>query len=120
MATKNVRDLLSRFAAEESRFLDGEFLAPQIPGAKVCVRIAGAVCTLRAQPAGFEGWGVFCPTSFREAHLVRVATLAERKRYLSRLPQLRLIVGTRRGSQWFAYKANSSRNKIDDGAVAED
>ena len=56
--SKPVRELLDKLAAAEREFRGREFLAPVIRGAGVRVRIAGVICHLRVEPAGFEGWGI--------------------------------------------------------------
>src|SRR6516165_1411317 len=113
--SREVTDALSRLAAAEEQFLACEFLAPVISGGTVQVRIAGVICTLRIQPADFEGWGVFRPTSHSEAKLVRQANLAERQRYLELFPLVRLILAGRQEEQWLALPAHraDSRFQID-------
>jgi hypothetical protein len=112
---QNLTDALSRLAAAEDQFLACEFLAPVIFGGTVQVRIAGVICTLRIQPAEFEGWGVFRPVSHSDARLVRQANLSERQLYLELFPLVRLIVAGRREEQWLALPAHraDSRFQID-------
>jgi hypothetical protein len=108
----HVTDALSRLAAAEERFLASEFLAPVIRGGQVQVRIAGVICTLRIRPAGFEGWGVFRPTSHSDAALVRQPKLAERQRYLELFPLVRLILAGTREEQWFALPAHRADSRF--------
>src|SRR5437762_3280165 len=54
--TRYVHDLLDRLAAEEGRFLAGEFLAPAVRGGVAHLRVGGARCGFerpdgRADPA---------------------------------------------------------------------
>jgi hypothetical protein len=106
---------LNKLAAAEERFLASEFLSPVVRGGQVQVRIAGVVCTLRIQPADFQGWGVFRPASYSEAALVRLAKMAERARYLELFPLVRLILTAKQGDDWLALPAHQSdtRFKID-------
>ena len=116
--SKPLTDALNRLAAAEERFLASEFLAPVIPGGKVQVRIAGVICTLTIQPADFEGWGVFRPTSYSTATLVRPAQLAERARYLELFPLLRLILTGKQEGQWLAIPAHRADSRFEiDGTV---
>ncbi len=117
----DVRQLLGRLAGEEERFLQGEFLAPAVPGGVVQVRIGGVVCRVRIEPADFEGWGVFRPASMTLARLVRQAGLAERRRYLDLFPLVRLIVCRRIGRRWHGTAASlgDGRFRIDGLAPIE-
>ena len=91
-ARPNFDDALTRLARAEDAFLGQQFLAPVLRGRGVRVRIAGVVCALAVEPADFEGWGVFRPTSHTRARLERNASMAERRRYLDLLPAVRLII----------------------------
>src|SRR5262249_40183823 len=106
--SKHFDDALDRLAAAEERFLATEFLAPAIRGGWVNGRLPGGVCTLRIQPADFEGWGLFRPASHAEATLVRAAKLAERARYLALFPLVRLILAGKRDAEWLALPAHGA------------
>lgn len=108
----DVRQLLSRLAAEEDAFLHREFMAPALPGGSIRVRIAGAVCRIRVEPSDFAGWGVFQPLSHTEAILVREATLSERRSYLQLFPTIRLIVCRRVGQLWYGSAASFGDRRI--------
>jgi hypothetical protein len=103
---------LGRLANAEDRFLSGEFLAPVVRGASVQIRIAGVVCRMAIEPRDYEGWGVFRPLSLDAARLVREAGLAERQRYLSLFPRVRLIVCRRQGEEWLAVQAHRGDARI--------
>lgn len=112
MATsRNVRDLLNRLAAEESRFLAADFLAPALGSGVVFVRLAGIVCRLRVDE-NFSGWGVFRPADTTTARLVRLATLTERRRYLHALPSRRLILCRREHRRWLAWPAHRADHRF--------
>jgi hypothetical protein len=106
---------LERLAIAEERAFSAGFLAPVLRRGTVQVRIAGVVCRLRVDPASFEGWGIFRPTSATEARLVRPAGLHERRRYLELLPLLRMIVCLRERGAWLAVPARraDARFRID-------
>jgi hypothetical protein len=111
-SSKRLDDMLNRLAAAEEQFLAGEFLAQKFHGSQVQLRIAGIVCRLKAEPADFEGWGVFRPTSHSTARLLRPATLAERQRYLRLFPLLRLILCQRQPEHWFAVPAHQADTRF--------
>lgn len=90
--TRNISNLLSSLAKQEDAFLRVRFLAPVAGEGHVQVRIAGVICRLQIRPRRFAGWGVFAPSSYTEAVLDRVATMAERQAYLRLWPAARLIV----------------------------
>jgi hypothetical protein len=103
---ERLHDALERLSAAEAQALAAEFLAPMVRRGTVQVRIAGVVCRLKVYPVGFEGWGVFRPTSSTEARLIRPARLQERRGYLDLLPLLRMIVCLRDGDQWLSTPAH--------------
>jgi len=92
MPKRPVSDAMNRLAQAEAAFLSAEFLAPVVRGHGVQVRIAGVRCSLRVEPAAFDGWGIFRPLSHSGARLVRAASAAERRRYLALFPAVRLVV----------------------------
>jgi hypothetical protein len=111
-SSQRVNDLLNRLAAAEEQFLAREFLAPVLRGGPVQVRLAGVVCRLKVEPADFAGWGVFRPTSYTAARLVRPARLAERQRYLELFPLLRLILCRREGEHWLAIPGHQADGRF--------
>jgi len=112
MRSKRFQKSFDKLAAAEDRFLNSEFLAPVAGEGEVRVRIAGVVCKLRIQPADFQGWGVFRPSSHSVAELVREARLEERLRYLRLFPLIRLILCLRQGSEWMAIPAHRGDDRI--------
>lgn len=114
MATsRHLHDLLNRLAAEEERSLGRDFLAPALPGGIVHVRIAGVVCRFKIED-DFEGWGIFRPTGTTAAHLLRSATLAERRRYLQSFPLRRLILCHTDRRSWLAWPAHQADHRFAD------
>lgn len=114
--SRSVRDLLNRLAAEETRFLAADFLAPVLGAGVVHVRIAGIVCRLRVDNS-FQGWGVFRPTGTATARLLRQATLAERRRYLEALPRRRLILCRAERHRWLAWPAHHADHRFANTAL---
>ncbi len=106
------RRLMARLASVEQEFLTQEFLAPSIEGGRVTVAIGQVTCALRVAPEDFVGWGVFQPLSHSEAILVREATMADRRRYLDRLPLIRLILCQQHRSAWVAARARQPSGRI--------
>lgn len=99
----NILDTIDRLAAAEERFLTQEFLAPLTRGgAKVRVRIAGAICEMTVTGRTAEGFTVLRPRSHTEAAPVRPATMAERRAYLRLFPAVRCILTRREGDAWAA------------------
>jgi hypothetical protein len=114
--SRPVRDLLNRLAAEETRFLAADFLAPMLGAGVVHVRIAGIVCRLRVDE-NFQGWGVFRPTGMATARLLRPANLAERRRYLEALPLRRLILCRAERRCWLAWPAHHADHRFANDAL---
>ena len=113
MPNNDVNQLLAKFASKEANFLDHQFVAAKRTGeCRVGVRIAGVICRLRVHPRGFEGVGIFQPSSHTDAQLVREATLAERSRYHHLLPRLTLIIVGRHGVNWYGRPANQSGQRV--------
>jgi hypothetical protein len=106
MASSRFNDAFNKLAAAEEQFLKNEFLAPVVAGGVVHVRIAGIVNRLHVTPRSFTGFGVFKPSSSREATLVRNATLSERRKYLELFPLIRLILCKQVGQEWLALPAH--------------
>ena len=106
MRSKNFDDAFARLAAAEQQFAGSEFLAPVVARGEVQVRIAGVLNRLRVTPASFTGFGVFAAISTSQAKFVRAATLAERQKYLSLFPLVRLILVARAGQDWLAIAAH--------------
>ncbi len=100
IGAKSVSDVIGRLASAEEQFLQQDFLAAALPGGTAGIRIAGALCKVSLIPADFAGFGVFRPLDFTRAQLVRSATLAERGRFLSLFPAVRLIACQRDGGRW--------------------
>ncbi len=117
-AKSDVRSLLERLAGEEQAFLEREFFAPAVAGGSVQVRIGGVVCKLHIEPKDFRGFGIFRPASHTHAHLVRTATLAERREYLRLFPLIRLILCRQAGNTWFGSAASYGDNRIELDGVA--
>jgi len=99
----NTRDLIDEFAAREQALADQRVVAPCVAGARLRVRLAGLLLTLRPEPADREGWGVW-RISGRRARWQRQARPREVADYLALLPVIRLIPARRlRGASWLAY-----------------
>jgi hypothetical protein len=111
-AKPDVSELLNQFAAQEDEFLRREFLAPALRGGAIRVRIGGVICTVRMEPAEFEGWGIFQPITHAEAMLVRQATLSERRRYLELFPMIQLLICRRAGQVWYGSAASFGDTRI--------
>jgi hypothetical protein len=111
-SSKRLHDTLNRLAALEEQAFATEFLAPMLRGGVVHVRIAGVICKFKVEPSDFQGWGVFRPASPTTARLVRTAQQAERKRYVERLPLVRLIIVRRDGDVWKAIPAHRADTRF--------
>ena len=111
-----------RLAAAERAFLESEFLAPVLRGGGVQVRIAGVRCSLRVEPADFQGFGVFRPASHAQARLDRPAGMGERRRYLELFPAVSLILCRAEGqgddATWLAAAAHAGDTRFDIDGLA--
>lgn len=114
--SRQVHDLMNRLAEEEARFLAADFLAPMLGAGVVYVRIAGIICRFFVADH-FQGWGVFRPTDTTTARLVRPATLAERRRYLTALPLRRLILCRAERRRWLAWPAHHADDRFGTAAI---
>jgi hypothetical protein len=104
-----IKNLIDRLAREEDRMRNTEFLAPCVRGGRIRARVSGLVYTFAPRPDDFEGWGVFLPTSEKEAELMDEAPLSMVGDYLKLLKPLRArFVARLRGTTWLAYPANES------------
>ena len=101
-------ELLNKLADEENKFFSSQFFSPVLRGRPIRVRIAGVVVTLHADPKNYEGFGVFNPTSYKKARLIRKPNMAERQEYLNLFPVLRLILCRKTEDQWYGIAANQS------------
>ena len=113
------QDRMRKLAAEEANFLQRQFLSPVIRGQPIRVRIAGVEMTLNVEePEGFEGWGVFEPTSYRSAKLVGEPSMRERMSYLQLFPRCAFVLCCRSDEQWYGVHANAGDNRFRFGGAA--
>lgn len=99
----STRDLINAFAAQERAMQEQRIVAPCVPGARLRVRLAGLLLTLRPQPADKAGWAVWRVMG-RVARWHRKARPREVENYLALLPKIRLIPVRRlRGESWLTY-----------------
>jgi len=109
----DINSLIDDLAAGEQEFLDCEFLAPVVSHGVVQVRLGGVVCQVKIEPADFRGFGVFQPVSYKQAMLVRPATLSQRLNYLRLFPRVRLILTLREDGHWLTIPAHGSDFRFD-------
>jgi hypothetical protein len=110
--SRQVDGVFNRLTVADNQFLGQEFLAPMLQGGSIQVRPSGIPSRLRVEPPDFEGWGIFRSISSTAAQLVCRANLAERQRYLSMLPSVRLILCARQGRSWQAIPASRGDNRL--------
>ena len=107
------KDLFNKLASEEENFFKTEFLSPVLAGKPIQVRIAGVVVTLKvSRPKKFQGWGVFVPTSYKEARKVRDPNLKQKQEYLKLFPCLRLVLCRKTDDQWFGIPAHQADSRF--------
>lgn len=106
---RNLSAAFERLATTEREFANSEFLAPVTRGQTISVRVAGIVLQMHAEPADFEGWGVFRPRDLNHAEFLRYPKMSERTQYLKLYPGVRLVLSGRRGDQWFGRTAGPGR-----------
>jgi hypothetical protein len=105
---KSIFDLIDDVAAEEDALRTQRFLAPQVPGGQIRARVGGLVSTYRAEPADFEGWGVYLLEGDKavfqeEAAIYDVAGYLEHGKSV---PVILCFVV--RGRTWVAFPLNAS------------
>lgn len=104
-----IKNLIDRLAREEDHVRNTEFLAPCVRGGRIRARVSGLVYTFTPRPDDFDGWGIFLPTSDKEAELMDEAPLSMVGNFLKRMKPLRArLVARLRGTTWLAYPANES------------
>ncbi|MEM7473811.1 MAG: hypothetical protein AAF483_02390 [Planctomycetota bacterium] len=112
--------LFQKLASEERGLTKTQFLSPVLRGGNVQVRIAGVVMSLSvAEPAGFEGWGVFQPLSPRAAKWIRSPTMREKSEYLKLFPSVRFVLSHQVGgdkTHWLGLPANQSERQSKQGS----
>lgn len=102
-----------RLAAAEDQFFSSEFFSPVLKGVPIRVRIAGVVVEFRiTYPKNYQGWGVFKPSSYKTARLVREANMAERNQYLRLFPGIRLVLCRRADERWYGIPANAADTRF--------
>ena len=107
----DIRALINKLAAEEAALHATRFLAPCLPGLRVCVRVSGLLYTFRPAPAdaNFEGWGIFRARDAQIAEVIGEATLPQIVKYLQLFKALRLRLAARlRGRTWLAYPVDET------------
>ena len=104
-----MKNLLNSVAREEAAALNREFLAPCVRGGKIRARVGNLIYTFAAKPEDFEGWGIFLPTSEKQAELLEEAELFQVVEYLRLLKAVRVRLSQQlREQTWLAYPANES------------
>jgi hypothetical protein len=104
-----LKTLLNSVAREEEAVRNREFLAPCVRGGRLRARVGELIYTLAPKPDDFEGWGIFLPTSLKEAELLEEAGLFRVSEYLQLLKAVRVRLAQQlRGQTWLAYPANES------------
>ncbi len=106
------KDLIAKFAREESTFEGRQFLAPALCGGPIKLRLNGVACELKFAPDDFEGFGIFETISFTEAILVREASIRERQDYLNLFPKAFLIATKQSKKQWYGTALRRGDRRI--------
>lgn len=106
-------DLFAELQAEEQGFLKSEFLSPAVRNQPIRVRISGIEMSMKiTEPKNFTGWGIFKPTSFKTAQLVREPTMQEKAKYLELFPIVRFVLCRRTKNGWYGMPANNSDKRF--------
>jgi hypothetical protein len=106
-------DLFDKLAAEETAFFSSRFFSPVLKGNPVRVRIVGIIVALQiTKPKNFQGWGVFEPTSHKEAKFIRDPNLKEKQEYFKLFPGLRLILCRHTDNDWFGIPARKADTRF--------
>lgn len=106
-------DLFAELEAEEKDFLKREFLSPALRNRPIRVKISDIVMTMNVtEPKNYTGWGVFQPTSYKTARLVREPTMQEKAQYLQLFPAVRFVLCRRTKHVWYGMPANESDRRF--------
>jgi hypothetical protein len=84
-------DEVARLNRDPPILYEREILAPVLPSGRIRIRLDGVVHEFRVREP-FVGWGIFRPTSEREAVFVAPALAGQRAAYLEQLPALRVML----------------------------
>lgn len=105
---KSIFDLIDDVAAEEDTLRTQRFLAPQVPGGQIRASVGGLVGTYRAEPADFEGWGIYLLEG-DQAVFQAEAAIYEVAGYLEHGRSAPVILCFPvRGRTWVAFPLNAS------------
>lgn len=101
--------MMKKFSLEEENFLNQHFLSPSVSLSPLSVRIEGIFLELRPTKK-FTGWGIFKPTSYKECELIREATSAETKKYLSLFTTIKAVAYNEHSCFPINYRGTSIDN----------
>lgn len=107
------KNLFDKLAAQESDFMNSQFMCPVTKGQPIRVRLAGVIMTLEVvRPKKFQGWGVFQALTPKTARLVRQANMTEQQAYLALFPTLQLILCRHNNDIWYGFPANQPAQRF--------
>lgn len=99
----NFNQLLQSLISQEQQLTSQIFLAPALPGQPITVRLNNLLYRFD-NSQGYEGWGIFQPTSTKSVKKLEAADPIKVAQYLQLFTTMRLIlVYPLRGQTWLAY-----------------
>lgn len=85
--------LLNKLIDQEKEVLSQHILSPVVCGNPIIVRIAGVALSLRVNPKGFHGWGIFTyDGNHKSVTLNGEPSRRQKTQFLELLPRVRLVV----------------------------
>lgn len=89
----NPLNLLNKLIAQQDEILSQEILSPVIQGSSIIVRINGVALSLRVNPKGFHGWGLFKYNGdHKSVTYSDEPSRRQKMEFLELLPRVRLII----------------------------
>ena len=99
-----ILSLIQSLAEQEQSLTHQPFMAPCILKGKIRVKLSGLLCTLKPQPANYEGWGIFEATDTHTAVYQKPVKRTKVDAYLNLFPSLRVRLAFHlQGRTWLAY-----------------
>lgn len=109
-------DIFKKFAEQENKITEMEFISPVFGNTIVAMRIHGVVYTLDIKPTD-PGWYVFKPVDFENATNDRDAGFDEIDQYLKKLPSIRLVTSYKLDGVYYGLPQKGNKFGFEQGTL---
>jgi len=100
--------ILDKFAEQESKITEMEFISPVFGNRIVAMRIQGVVHTLKIKAID-PGWYMFKPTNFENAKVESEADFSDVDAYLKKLPSIRLVTSYKNNGVYYGIPQKGNK-----------